>query len=92
MSTSKFRAGDLSITKKAKRAMASNHVQADALLARHLRGDWGDTDEVSKRNNDMALSRGGALRSGYLPPDGKSIWIITGAERNSTIIMLPEDY
>lgn len=92
MSTSKFRAGDLSITQKAKQVMARNHVQADALLARHLRGDWGDLTEMAKRNNDAVLSRGGALRSGYLLPDGKSIWIVTSAERNSTIIMLPEDY
>lgn len=73
-------------------------VNVDQLLARHQRGDWGDMDADEKRANDRAIQHGGRIISGYdIGTEDDRIWIITTAvgddgKRESTCILLPEDY
>ena len=60
-------------------------------LARHASGDWGDLDEDDRRANELSLRHGWRVISSY-PVGGKTIWIITAADRSVTTILLPEDY
>ena len=60
-------------------------------LARHQEGDWGDLDAHDRRENERSLEHGWRLLSSY-PVEGKTIWIITEADRSVTTILLPEDY
>ena len=61
-------------------------------LARHVRGDWGDLDEVDREMNERAIPLGGRLLSAYSDRNGRRFWIITEADRSATTILLPEDY
>ena len=62
-----------------------------SLLDRHRSGDWGDLDEDDRRENERSLRYGWRIFSSY-PVDGKTIWIITEADRFVTTILLPEEY
>ena len=61
------------------------------LLARHASGDWGDLDEDDRRENERSLRHGWRVLSSY-PVRGKTVWIITEADRSVTTILLPEEY
>ena len=60
-------------------------------LARHQEGDWGDLDPHDRRENERSLEHGWRLLSSY-PVGGKTVWIITEADRSVTTILLPEEY
>ncbi len=64
-------------------------VSPDALLSRHLKGDWGDLCEDDRQMNAEALSAGERLLSAYALPDSTRIWIITEADRSATSLLLP---
>ncbi len=66
-------------------------VDLAGLLARHSRGDWGESPKADARENDRALKTGERLFSSYDTPAGK-VWIITEADRSSTCLLLPSEY
>jgi hypothetical protein len=61
-------------------------------LQRHLAGDWGDVDEPDRQENELSLEKGRRLLSVYHAASGVKFWIITGAGRQVTTVLLPEDY
>ncbi len=62
-------------------------------LTRHLSGDWGDLGPHDRRENERALSTGGArLFSAYAVSPQNTLWIITEADRSSTCVLLPSEY
>jgi len=67
-------------------------VAPEALLGRHVRGDWGELCEEDRRMNAEALSTGGRLLSAYALPDGPRVWIITEADHSATTLLLPHEY
>ena len=69
-------------------------TEADILLAiqRHQAGDWGDVSEPDRRQNELALQQGGRLRSVYHAANARKFWLITESNRDSTVVLLPEDY
>ena len=60
-------------------------------LARHATGDWGDLCAFDRRQNEAALREGHRVFSSYETPAGR-VWVITGADRSVTTILLPEEY
>jgi hypothetical protein len=68
------------------------------LLARHVRGDWGDLDEHDREQNKLAVLTGLRVLSAYEMErtiDGRvirSFWVITEADRSSTTVLLPDEY
>lgn len=62
------------------------------LLARHVRGDWGDLDPSDRRQNERSLAEGDRLLSAYTLCDGKRVWVITEAGRSATTLLLPTEY
>ena len=67
---------------------------ADLLCAigRHQAGDWGDVSEHDRQQNELALQHGGRLWSVYHAANGRKFWLITEANRVSTVVLMPEDY
>ena len=60
-------------------------------LTRHASGDWGKLDPHDRRENERSLKHGWRLLSSC-PAGGKTVWIITQADRSYTTILLPEEY
>jgi hypothetical protein len=88
-----FELGTLVATPAALRAFETEGVKPLPYITRHSGGDWGDLGSSDKRANDFAVVHGGRIFSAYVLPTSKiKIWIITEASRDSTTILLPEDY
>ena len=60
-------------------------------LVRHAYGDWGDLNAQDRRENELSLKHGWRILSSY-PVGGKTVWVITEADRSVTTILLPEEY
>jgi hypothetical protein len=74
---------------------ALNKIPNDEMLnalSRHERGDWGTLDAEDVEANEQALLKGGRLFSRYLTSQNVKFWIITEWDRNTTTVLLPEDY
>lgn len=84
--------GRLLATPGALAAMTRARVAPTELLARHVRGGWGDVDAEDWQANDWALRHGERLLSAYRLPTGTKVWIITEWDRSATTMLLPEDY
>lgn len=86
----KFRCGKIVTTPNA----LSRLTQEDILMGiqRHQAGDWGEVDEEDRQANERALIEGTRLFSVYHAANRKKFWITTEADRQSTTILLPEDY
>ena len=90
VSVAKFQLGQLVATPN-----ALNHLTQDDIrsgIIRHQSGDWGDLDADDRKENDLSLERSTRLLSVYHASNGVKFWIITEADRNSTTVLLPEDY
>jgi hypothetical protein len=87
-----FSLGDLIATPGALSVLEKNGIVPMRLIARHIRGDWGDVRTDDAAANTEALRIGARLQSSYTLPDRARIWIITEADRSSTTLLLPEEY
>lgn len=85
-----FSLGSVVITATANECLDSSEVQI--AIRRHLGGDWGELDAEDIEANERALANCGRILSSYKASDGIAFWVITEADRSSTIILLPEDY
>ena len=97
MTTAKFSLGQVLATPGALEALAAAGLNAEALLARHLAGDWGDLDAEDKRLNDEAMLDGSRILSAYTLNTGEKLWVITEAEddegyRASSVLLRPDEY
>ena len=90
--TVKFDLGQLLITPGALDALTRNGTDEGPYLLRHQSGDWGDVDEIDKRENDFSLLERFRLMSAYHLNDQTKIWVITERDRNATTILLPEEF
>ena len=61
-------------------------------LSRHLRGDWGELSDDDRQENELSLREGFRLLSVYRSSKGIRFWVITEADRSSTLVLMPEDY
>lgn len=86
----KFDIGQTMITLNA----LANLTQEDILgaLYRHIEGDWGDLCSEDRQVNETALRNELRLLSVYRSKSGTAFWVITEAHRNTTTVLLPEEY
>ena len=90
MNTLKFELGQTVITPNAQSTL---HPEAVLLsLSRHVQGDWGDVRDEDRAENEFSLNNRLRLLSVYHDRNGKKFYIITEADRESTCVLLPEDY
>jgi hypothetical protein len=95
---SKFSPGQVVATPGALEAMRASGQSPQVFLGAHLEGFWGgELDEEDRRLNDEALTDGSRLLSAYRTLRGIKLWVITEAvdddgRRNSTCLLLPEEY
>jgi hypothetical protein len=92
MRLAKFPLGRLAATPGSLEALEASGQTPDFFLARHQAGDWGEVNEEDRRLNDDALVHGDRLLSAYRTLKGVKLWIITEADRSSTVLLLPEEY
>ena len=67
-------------------------INLASYMHRHHCGDWGDLCDEDKQSNEEALEDGFRILSCYQVGGGNRIYIITEAGRQSTCVMLPDEY
>lgn len=73
-------------------AVMALSIDLASYMHRHHCGDWGDLEEGDKQANEEALTNDDRILSCYQVGGGNRIYIITEADRQSTCVMLPEEY
>ena len=61
-------------------------------LSRHVTGDWGDTPEEDRRENQFSLEKGFRLMSSYRTKANDMVWVVTESSRSHTTLLLPDEY
>ena len=105
--TTCFVLGELIVTAAARRALSEAAVPVIELLDRHQRGDWGQVDELDRRQNELGIRLGLRIRSAYAVDTNRSaqvpqgvlappifvetVWIITSPDRRRTTVLLPRE-
>src|SRR3954467_12422463 len=92
MGIARFPLGQTVATPGALEALEEAGENPVALLNRHATGDWGELDEHDRLENERSLAEGYRLLSTYILSTGVKIWIITGADRSVTTLLLPSEY
>jgi hypothetical protein len=88
-----FPLGQIVATPGALSALGGEGISSDALLTRHVSGDWGELSEDDRRENELSIKEGFRILSAYkLPRTGAKLWIITEADRSVTTLLLPDEY
>lgn len=86
----KFELGTVRMTPGVTEAVNAKE-RAEALY-RHSTGDWGEVPYSDHQENELSLREGYRLFSVYRTEDGVTFWVITEADRSSTMMLLPEEY
>ena len=74
-------------------ALAASGDSADALLTRHVTGDFGAVGKEDWQASDDAIASGERVFSAYLLNDGETkVWVITESDRSATTLLLPDEY
>ena len=86
--------GRVMATPAALEALAEARMAPSELLGRHAAGDWGELDAGDRRENRRSLEHGLRVLSSYPLPGhhGAKVWVLTGADRSATTILMPSDY
>ena len=87
-----FPLGQILLTVGAREALSESDQQPIEFLARHQSGDWGLVYEDDRQENELSVREGFRILSAYRTAHRERIWVITGADRNSTTILLPSEY
>ena len=87
-----FNLGTLVMTKGVSHHVNKNNFDQLLLcVSRHRCGDWGNVCEEDALTNDESVLDGFRILSIY-ELDGKTIWIITEADRSVTTVLFPIEY
>lgn len=87
-----FSMGHLGISPGAFSALLSLGLNPNVFLTRHVTGDWLEMEPEDQEVNRRALSVGSRVFSSYGFGDNKKLWVITEADKSSTMILLPGEY
>ena len=87
-----FELGQIVSTPGALQALQEAGQDPAGLLARHVRGDWGDLGKEDKAENDLSVKQGFRILSAYRLRTGVKVWVITEADRSATTLLLPSEY
>lgn len=87
-----FPLGQTYMTPGAIKALQDSGQTANEFLIKHQSGNWGEVDEADWNENDFSVKAGYRILSAYRTSKDVKIWVITEADRSSTVAMLPSEY
>ncbi|HZS76510.1 MAG TPA: class I SAM-dependent methyltransferase [Ktedonobacteraceae bacterium] len=86
-----FQSGTLDITPAASAALEALGADLSAYLSRHQNGDWGEVDEITRRDNDYAAEHNQPICSSYKLSDGNELILLTLGDRSLTHVFLASE-
>ena len=88
--TPRFALGEIVVTPGAL-TLASEGVNLGEIIGRHWAGDWSELCEDDRQENELSVSEGYRILSGYDTECGR-VWVITEHDRSLTTLLLPDEY
>lgn len=88
----RFKLGRILATPGALEVIADARVSIVELLIKHLRGDWGELSDFDRQQNEQAIVAGQRIVSSYVLAGGRTVLVITEADRFATTFLLPGEY
>jgi len=89
---SKFPLGRVVATPGALKALEEANQNPFEFLERHQAGDWGELCEEDQKENEFSVQNDFRILSAYTTRNNVKLWVITGADRSSTCLLLPQEY
>jgi hypothetical protein len=87
-----FSLGHLGMSPGALTALLALSLDPNVFIKRHVTGDWSEMEAEDQEVNRRALSVRSRVFSAYTFGANKKLWVITEADRSSTMILLPGEY
>lgn len=87
-----FSLGQVVATPGALDALTRSGQSPLEFLTRHVRGDWGIVCEEDAEANEQSLKDGSRILSAYRTSLNEKLWVITEADRSSSVLLLTEEY
>ena len=84
-----FELGGVVVTAGVIAALKRNGQKLGGFLFRHGCGDWGEVPRKIARENQKGLKRSERIMSSFHLDDGQVVWVVTGADRSLTAVLLP---
>lgn len=84
-----FDLGDLYTTRQILEFLLTDEIVN--LLRLHVHGQWGRLDPEDAAANHQGVKDGSRIFSSYYVR-GSKIWVITEADRSSTLVLFPSEY
>ena len=81
----RFRLGQTCMTRGAQAALEEAGQSPSEFLRRHSEGDWGELSDEDRKENEFSVEHGFRILSAYATSKGQRVWVITEADRSSTI-------
>lgn len=88
----RFKLGRILATPGALEIIADARVSIVDLLIKHLRGDWSELSDSDRQENEQAIVAGRRIVSSYVLAGGRTVLVITEADRFATTFLLPGEY
>ena len=88
----RFKPGRIVATPGALEVIADARVSIIDLLIKHLRGDWSNLSDSDRQQNEQAVIAGQRIVSSYVLAGGRTVLVITEADRVATTFLLPGEY
>ncbi len=88
----RFSLGKTVATPGALSALGDSGQSPVEFLCRHIKGDWGDVCAEDAEANEEAIRYSLRTFSVYHTHKGTTLYVITEADRSSTVVLLPSEY
>ena len=82
--------GDVNVSVAA--AMELEYCDVSQAIGRHTRGEWGELDSRDWSWNNIAVANGHPVVSLHVDRNLKRFLVITSADRQETVVLLPHEY
>ncbi|MBE2321151.1 methyltransferase [Xanthomonas citri] len=86
-----FAPGTLQLSEKMHWLARKGLIDPLALVQRHVRGDWGETDEATRQANDVAIRGDDPMISHFRITPELVLIVKTSEDHQTTVIQLPEE-
>lgn len=87
-----FELGRCYVTRGAGLALQEAGQSPDEFLDRLMLYDFGTIDAMDWEENLSAIQNGGRVLAAYTTRKGEKLWIVTEADRQTTVVLLPIEY
>lgn len=86
-----FALGSLQLSEKVHWLASKDLIDSLSYVQRHVRGDWGEIDKVSRQANAVTIEQDTPMISRYRITPHLVLLVTTSKDHKTTVVKLPEE-